>query len=149
MENSGIQSPSWKLGQIGVVVRDMDKAVERLQSYGIGPFKDWVLPPDREEWFRGKPFHGPVKIRVTDVGGMQLELIQPDGEEGLHKEYLDEKGEGIQHLMFTVADIEKEVAALTAKGADVVLNANMPGGRSIAYVDLNVGGLVVELVQRS
>ena len=149
MEISGIQSQSWKLGQIGVVVRDMDKAVERLQGFGFGPFKDWVLPPDREEWFRGRPFLGPVKISVADVGGMQLELIQPDGEEGLHREYLDEKGEGIQHLMFTVADIEKEVAALTEKGADVVLKANMPGGRSIAYVDLNVGGLVVELVQRS
>ena len=67
----------------------------------------------------------------------------------LRKEFLDKKGEGIQHVMFGVNDFEREVAALTEKGASVVLKANMPGGRSIAYLDLNVGGLVVELVQNS
>jgi hypothetical protein len=50
--------------------------------------------------------------------------------------------------MFAVDDFEREVATLTEKGASIVLKAIMPGGRTIAYVDLNVGGLVVELVQK-
>ncbi len=149
MEISDIKSQSWKLMQVGVVVRDMDKAVERLQSFGFGPFEARTLPPDREEWYRGRPFLGKVKISMAELGDVQLELIQPAGDEGLHKEFLDEKGEGIQHVMFGVDDFEKEVASLTEKGAEVVLKANMPGGRRIAYVDLNVGGILVELVQNS
>jgi methylmalonyl-CoA/ethylmalonyl-CoA epimerase len=149
MEIHEIQSQSWKLMQVGVVVRNLDKAVERLQSFGFGPFESSPLAPNRQEWYRGKPFLLDVKISKAKLGDVQLELIQPTDGESLHKEYLDEKGEGIQHVMFGVNDFEKEVAALTEKGASVVLKAIMPGGRTIAYVDLNVGGLVVELVQNS
>jgi methylmalonyl-CoA/ethylmalonyl-CoA epimerase len=149
MEVSGIQPQSWKLKQVGVVVRDLDKAVTRLQSLGFGPFESRILPPKREEWYRGKPFLVDVKISMANLGDVQLELIQPTQGESPHKQFLDEKGEGIQHVMFGVDDFEKEVAALTEKGASVVLKAIMPGGRTIAYVDLNVGGLVVELVQNS
>jgi methylmalonyl-CoA/ethylmalonyl-CoA epimerase len=149
MEVSGIQPQSWKLKQVGVVVRDLDKAVTRLQSLGFGPFESRTLPPKREEWYRGKPFLVDVKISMANLGDVQLELIQPTQGESPHKQFLDEKGEGIQHVMFGVDDFEKEVAALTEKGASVVLKAIMPGGRTIAYLDLNVGGLVVELVQNS
>jgi hypothetical protein len=149
MEIRGVQSQSWELKQVGVVVRDMDKAVDRLQSLGFGPFESRTLPPDREEWYRGKPFLGKVKISMAKLGNVQLELIQPVESQSLHKEFLDEKGEGIQHVMFGVNNFESEVATLTEKGASVVLKAKMPNGRSIAYVDLNVGGLVVELVQKS
>ena len=77
MEISDIKSQSWKLMQVGVVVRDMDKAVERLQSFGFGPFEARTLPPDREEWYRGRPFLGKVKISMAELGDVQLELIQP------------------------------------------------------------------------
>src|SRR4030067_2893711 len=59
MENAAPeQSPFSKVTQIGIVVRDMDKAVERLSSLGIGPFKPKLLPPDREEGFRERPLDG-------------------------------------------------------------------------------------------
>ena len=148
MDLSEIRSKNWQLMQIGVVVRDMDESIARLEALGLGQFVARTLPPDREEWFRGEPFHGPVKISMADVGNVQLELIQPMGGKGLHREYLDEKGEGIQHVMFAVDDFDKEVAELTARGCEVVLNANMPNGRRIAYVDLKAGGLFVELVQK-
>ncbi len=148
MELSKIRSKNWELRQVGVVVRDLDESIARLETLGFGPFEARVLPPDREEWFRGEPFHGPVKISMADWGDTQLELIQPMGDEGLHREYLDEKGEGIQHVMFAVDDFDKETAELTAKGCEVVLRANMPTGRRIAYVDLKTGGLFVELVQK-
>jgi methylmalonyl-CoA/ethylmalonyl-CoA epimerase len=149
VEVPGIKPQSWKLVQLGIVVRDVNKTIERLQSYGFGPFESRTLPPDREEWYRGKPFLLDVKISMAKLGDVQLELIQPTEGESLHKEFLDQKGEGIQHVMFAVDDFEREVEALTKKGADVVLKARMPGGRTIAYLDLDAGGLVVELVQKS
>lgn len=147
MDTSELRGKNWKLQQIGVVVRDMDESIGRLQALGFGPFAERTLPPDREEWFRGERFQPPVKISMAEAGDVQLELIQPTGDRGPHREYLDEMGEGIQHVLFVVDDLDKEIAELTAKGAEVVLRADMPNGRRIAYVDLKVGGLVLELAQ--
>ncbi len=142
------ETQSWKLMQVGVVVRDMDKAIERLSSLGIGPFEPRTLPPDRKEWFRGKPMNAEFNIHAARIGDVELELIQPLEGESPHKEFLDSKGEGIQHVMFAVDDFDKEVDRLTRNGAGVLLKAEMPGGRGLAYLDLNVGGIITELIQK-
>ena len=51
MEN---RTENWVLTQVGVVVQDVEKVIERLGELGIGPFTGGALPPEREEWFRGK-----------------------------------------------------------------------------------------------
>jgi methylmalonyl-CoA/ethylmalonyl-CoA epimerase len=87
-----------RLVHIGMVVRDMDKTIERLNVLGIGPFKPRILPPDAKETYRGKPFipSQRVTIQTTQIDNMELELIQPIDGESPHQEFLDEKGEGIQ-----------------------------------------------------
>jgi methylmalonyl-CoA/ethylmalonyl-CoA epimerase len=142
------ESQSWKVMQVGVVVRDMDKAIKRLSSLGIGPFEPKSLPPDRKEWFRGKPMDAKFNIQATRIGEIELELIQPVEGKSPHQEFLDSKGEGIQHVMFAVDDFDKEVARLTKKGAVELLRAKFPGGRGVAYLDLNVGGIIIELIQK-
>jgi methylmalonyl-CoA/ethylmalonyl-CoA epimerase len=148
MAENEIDSQSWKIMQIGVVVRDREKTVKLLEALGFGPFETRILPPDREEWYRGKPFKASASISMAKWGDVQLELIEPPPGESVHKEFLDSKGEGIQHVMFAVDDFAKEVKALTEKGAEIVLQAKMPGGRQIAYVDLKAADIVVELVQK-
>ncbi|MBA7700894.1 hypothetical protein ES703_109619 [subsurface metagenome] len=147
MEKS-TETRSWKIMQVGVVVRDMDQAVKRLESLGIGPFESRLLPPDREEWYRGQPHKANVKISMAQVGDVQLELIEPLEGKSVHGEFLDSKGEGIQHIMFSVKDFDKETARLTEEGAVELLRAKFPGGPELAYLDLNVGGIIVELVQQ-
>jgi catechol 2,3-dioxygenase-like lactoylglutathione lyase family enzyme len=144
----GSKTRSWEIRQVGVVVRDMDKAVKRLSSLGMGPFESWPLPPDREEWYRGQPHKAKVKISMARVGDVQLELIEPLEKKSVHKEFLDSKGEGIQHVMFAVKDLDKELARLTKEGAIELLHAKMPGDTELAYLDLNVGGIIIELVQK-
>jgi methylmalonyl-CoA/ethylmalonyl-CoA epimerase len=128
----------------------MQKTIERLTRLGIGPFKERVLPPDAQELFRGKPFipSQRVKLQITQIGNIELELIQPLDGESPHKEFLDQKGEGIQHLGFLVDNLEESVKKLTAEGSEILLEAQHKGGGGIAYLDLEVGGLIVELVQR-
>ena len=134
---------------IGVVVRDMEQAVARLTALGIGPFQTRVLPPENRETFRGKPFvpaeH--VTIRITRIGNVELELIQPTAGESPHREFLDARGEGIQHLGFLVDDLPAEIGRLTGAGSSVMLTSEFPGGGGVAYLDLGVADLVVELVQ--
>lgn len=147
-KNKAKDSPFKDVFQVGIVVKDMDKATERLSAMGIGPFEPRVLPPDREEWYRGRPLKPDVKISKAYIGETEIELIQPVSGESPHQEFLDSKGEGIQHLACTVEDLDKQVEKLTAQGATVLLQAKFPGGGGIAYVDFGVAGLIIELVER-
>lgn len=145
------QSTFTRLGHIGLVVKDMDKAIKRFEALGIGPFTPRILPPDAQETFRGKPFipSKRVKIQITHIGDMELELIQPIDGASPHQEFLDKNGEGIQHLGFFVDNLADEVNSLTKQGSEVLLASQFKGGGGVTYLDLNVAGLIVELVQGS
>ena len=138
-----------RMVHVGVVVRDMSKTIERLTALGIGPFTPRILPPDARETYRGKPFHPSerVTIQISQIGNLELELIQPINGESPHQEFLAQKGEGIQHLGFIVDDLAKEVRQLTNEGSGVVLTSEFKGGGGVAYLDLAAAGLIVELVQ--
>jgi methylmalonyl-CoA/ethylmalonyl-CoA epimerase len=142
------ESSFTKIIQVGMVVGDVDKVMEKLSALGIGPFEQMNLSPEREEWFRGKRMYADFKIRGARIGDVQLELIQPLSGDSPHKEFLETHGEGLQHIACSVADVETEAAKLTAKGATLLMRAKFPGGGGVAYMDLNAGGLIVELIQR-
>jgi hypothetical protein len=143
-----LDTSSWQLTQVGVVVKDVKQVAERLAYLGIGPFQQMELPADRQELFRGKPALADAKIMGTALGGIQLELIQPLAKESPHREFLETKGEGIQHIMVAVDDIEKEIKRLTDKGCTLLLDIRMPGGLHGAYIDLNAGGIILEMFQK-
>jgi len=147
--NAAGKSTFTRLVQIGVVVRDMNKTIERLTSLGVGPFKPLFLPPDARETYRGKPFfpNQRVAIQVTQIGNMELELIQPISGESPHQEFLTQKGEGVQHLGFFVDNLSEDVKRLTAKGSSILLTSQFKGGGGVAYLDLDAAGLIVELIQ--
>ncbi len=136
---------------MGVIVRDMDKAIEHYSSLGIGPFESLkkLLPIEKKGL--GKPIDPDnfrLKVRVTQMGPVQLELIQPVAGESLWKEFLETKGEGINHLGFFVDDLDKEVAKLVEKGFKVIHGEKFLGGGGYAYLDTGkVGGVLLELIQ--
>jgi catechol 2,3-dioxygenase-like lactoylglutathione lyase family enzyme len=147
--NTAGKSTFTRLAHIGLVVKDMNKTIERLTALGIGPFTPRILPPDAQETYRGKPFvpSQRVAIQITHIGDMELELIQPIDGESPHQEFLDKKGEGIQHLGFMVDNLQEDVKHLTAQGSEVLLTSQFKGGGGVTYLDLDVAGLIVELVQ--
>ncbi len=147
--DAAVKSTFTRLVHIGVVVRDMNKTVERLTTLGIGPFTPRILPPDAQETYRGKTFvpSQRVKIQITHIGDMELELIQPIDGESPHQEFLEQKGEGIQHLGFMVDNLEEDVKRLTKQGSEILLTSQFKGGGGVAYLDLDAAGLIVELVQ--
>lgn len=139
---------SWQFTQVGVVVKDVKQVAERLTFLGIGPFQEMKLPTNRQELFRGKPALADAKIMGAPLGGTQLELIQPIAAESPHREFLETKGEGIQHIMIAVDDIENEIKRLTEKGCTVLLDIRMPGDLHGAYIDLHAGGIILEMFQK-
>jgi methylmalonyl-CoA/ethylmalonyl-CoA epimerase len=142
------ESPFTKVTQIGIVVRDMDKTIERLTALGMGPFQEMTLPPDRVEWFRDKRMYADFRICYAMIGDIQIELIQPLSGESPHKEFLNTKGEGIQHIGCAVKDVQNKVDKLTEQGVEVLLRAKFPGGGGVAYCDLGAGNIIVELIEQ-
>ena len=143
------------LDHIGLIVRDLDKAAEHLQSLGIGPFKPLKKTVRYDTKFYGKPVDPDdikLEVRMANMGsGVKLELIQPlNG--GPWREFLETRGGGMHHLAFNVDDVDKEVAKLVEKGTVVIYSVRFQGGGVAAYLETSkLGGLfnVVELVRWS
>ncbi len=138
-----------KIDQVGVVVKDMEKAMQYYSSsFGIGPFRPLhVTSVDRRVY--GKKVNDIKNLtRVARLGDIQFELIQPVSGESIQKEFLEKKGEGINHVGFFVKDLETEVARLTEKGFKAISTGKFTGSGGFAYFDTNhVGGVFFELVQ--
>ena len=133
----------WKVHHIGVIVRDMDKAIEHYKSMGI-------VTVGREMPAVQTRQGAKVKARWAQMGPLLLELFQPIEGEDIQLEFLREHGEGIAHIGFTVADIDAEVDELLSNGAKLLFRIDHPTGTRIAYFDTReVGGFIIELVQPS
>ena len=145
-EEKNEKSTFSKLTQIGIVVKDMDATIKKLTSFGIGPFEHRSIPSEAKEYYRDKPLNASFKIAAANVGGVELEFIQPIEGESPHQAFLDEKGEGIQHVAFAVENLEEGIEKLKKSGASVLLKSDL-GRLKVAYMDLETSGLVFELMQ--
>ena len=93
------------------------------------------------EW-DGKIFEDPlqkakVAFLTTRAGDAQIELVQPLGETSPVQRFLQERGGGMHHLCYEVADLEAELAAFRSRGASIASRPKPAvafGGRRIAWV---------------
>ncbi len=144
---------NWKFHHVSVAVRDMNKAIEYYKSLGIGPFPPFIGPsgpvPLTEKMLMGKPSDYSVDIRHAQggVGQLIFELIEPLEGETPVKEFLEKKGEGIQHIGFTVDDLDKETAKMAEKGFRVTQSGKTPDAKWAYYETDAIGGVVIELIQ--
>ncbi len=150
MENTGAgKSPFTKLHHVGVVVRDINKAITFLESMGFGPFeaggqKTLTIPFKGE--LHGRPAEWKTTISNADMGGVELELLEPtEGAQAL-QESLDAAGEGLHHIGVIVEDMDEALEQQTKAGAKVWTRSRMPGQRNFAYLEgTDIGNIVVEL----
>ncbi len=135
---------------IGIVVNDINKAVEFLESLGIGPFESGKGAGVVESIYYGEVVSGMKwENRKAQMGPVRLELLQPVAGQSPWKDFLKAKGEGINHIAFYVNDLNelnKELAKLERKGMKVIYRSKFKDGGGSAYVDTGkVGGLLFEL----
>lgn len=112
------------LVQIGVVVRDLDKVTAALsQVFGIGPFRTIDWPPadraDIQRFYYGKPGSFRARMAFTELGPIELELIQPLEGESIWADFLEKHGEGIHHIRFNVPDVEPVIEYLAGHNVGV------------------------------
>jgi methylmalonyl-CoA/ethylmalonyl-CoA epimerase len=130
---------NWKFNHMGVVVRDVDEAVEYYQSLGIvDKATDRITMEGKKAKLVGRFIH---------IGSLLIELWQPVRGETVQQEFLNSRGEGVNHIAFHVDDLAREKAKLVEKGIPVVFSVKDQEG-DMAYFDARkVGNIIIELIQ--
>ena len=133
-----------ELHHVTIAVNDIEKAVKYYESIGIGPFKSFfplrefvkLNMPDESAFFK-------FKVRQAKMGAVLLQLVEPPVEgQSIYREFLDKRGEGVQHLGFLVDDIDKAETDLRGLGLRVTAYAGS-ASRSMAKLESrNHRGLV-------
>jgi methylmalonyl-CoA/ethylmalonyl-CoA epimerase len=147
-EEKVLEGEETHIMQVGVVVKDLDKTVEFLTTLGLGPFRVIVNEHPNAE-IRGKKGYWKSKVAMAKQGPVELELIQVLEGEGVQKEFLDERGEGIHHLLFKVRDINATVEKFSKKGIPILQRDWFPGHvGGGGYMDTTaIGGISLEVME--
>ena len=145
---------NWKFHHVSVVVRDMAKAMKFYEAMGIGPFPP-LLGPQGKVSLVNKTLHGKLADWELDlrhaeggVGDLTFELIQPLEGDTPVKDFLEKKGEGIQHIGFFVDDMEQETAKMAEKGFKITQSGETPTVKWAYFGTDAVGGVSIELMQK-
>lgn len=109
-----------ELNQIGICVKDLDKAIANMKKvFGCAPsFVGETLKECRR--YAGRDGNFSAKIALFDFCNIQFEFIMPlEGESIWHK-FIEEHGEGIQHVSFKIADFSDAEKQMGEAGVEPV-----------------------------
>jgi methylmalonyl-CoA/ethylmalonyl-CoA epimerase len=127
------------IDHIGLAVTDIAEAVALYQSqFGVHEWEIIELPERH------------MRVAITTIGTSMVELIAPTAPEAAFAKYLAEKGPGMHHIAYRVADITAALATLKAQGLRLVDEVPRPGlhGTLVAFVHPKATmGTLIELVQ--
>lgn len=135
--------------QVGVVVRDMDRAVAFYEALGLGPFVEGPSGHaiDRRIYGELQP-DARVKGLIAQMGRIEFELLQPVSGPSIQAEFLENHGEGIVHICAFSDDLDTDVEKMEAAGFPVISSGSFDDGGKFAYFDTReVGGIILELFQ--
>jgi hypothetical protein len=138
--------------QIGVVVRDLDRTVQALSGlFGLGPFRYTTYPSERADMktiYRGEPGQFSHRIAFTELGPIELEIVQPLTGESTLTEFLREHGEGLHHIRFNVEDVQAVLDYLAGKNVLPSMSGTgiRPGTKWVHLDTAEMIGFVIEVM---
>jgi catechol 2,3-dioxygenase-like lactoylglutathione lyase family enzyme len=134
-----------------IVVRDIAASEVFYTSVGIGPWHDY--PPLDQYTELDVPsrdgFLG-MKYRYTDIENLQIQLCQPPEIDCPQRRFLDEKGEGVFHLGFSVLDLALGENEAQNAGVAPLMRGRRTNGSGFTYFDTaEQAGVVLEIRKAS
>ena len=126
------------LHHVGIAVSSLDAAIAKYRSMGFS-----VGPPETVE-------SEGVRIAFVMEGDTRLELLESVRPDGVIAKFIENRGEGMHHVAFSVPDVRKAMADLRGKGFEVIDKdpRRGHGGRLVAFVHpRSLHGVLLELVQ--
>ena len=128
-----------RIDHIGVAVADLESAIElHTRAYG--------MPLVHRETIAEQG----VEAVLLDVGENHVELLRPLGEDTPVGRFLANRGPGLHHVAYQVADVDSTLAQLRERGLRLIDETPRTGirGSRVAFLHPAAsGGVLTEIVQ--
>ncbi len=129
--------------EVVMVVKNQDEAVSLYEDlFGFQFDRTWDMPKYE------------MKVKSARVGETQFHILgstNPAPDAFLNK-FIQDKGEGIHHIAFSVNNLDEVVARLKAKGVQIIPGGKAPvPGENINFHFVHprsTHGLLIELIGR-
>jgi methylmalonyl-CoA/ethylmalonyl-CoA epimerase len=131
-------SPGLTLHHIGMIVRDLDEAVDRYRMLGFSE-------PEISEVADQN-----VRVATFRAGTGFIEVIAPVELDGGLARFLESRGEGMHHVAYAVPDISQALADLRDRGFELIDESPRRGAHDwlVAFIHpRSCHGVLTELVQ--
>jgi methylmalonyl-CoA/ethylmalonyl-CoA epimerase len=136
--------------QIGIVVQSAEDTARRYQELlGI---TDWHFNEVDTENGKGANFrsHGePIEAKAllvwTQLGNVELELIEPKDQDSVYAKFLRERGPGIHHVMFATGDYDACLDRMQANGISTLLSGELQNTRFQLLDTADTLGVMIEI----
>ncbi len=128
-----------RIDHIGVATDDLDGALA-LYEGSLG------MPVAHRETVESQG----VEAVLLDVGEGHVELLSPLGPDTPVGKYLDERGPGLHHVAYAVADIDETLGELKQSGIELIDSEPRQGIRDSRVAFLHprsTGGVLTEIVE--
>ena len=98
-----------RISHLGLAVKDLDAAIRLYRDvFGLEIAHRWVAETDRME------------AATFNVGGMEIELMQPLEDDSPVGRFIARRGEGIHHIAYTVDDVADALHRAEASGIETI-----------------------------
>lgn len=98
-----------KITEIGIAVRDLERAIKLFVD---------MLGAKPGEIGKMEPYN--IRYCMLRVGGIDFEVMEPIGNEGIIADFIKKRGEGLHHVAFAVEEIVDGIETLKEKGVKFV-----------------------------
>jgi methylmalonyl-CoA/ethylmalonyl-CoA epimerase len=133
-----------RIDHVGIACRDLDAAVARYESvFGL-------VVVSRERIEEQGVTEAMLRVADAPAGTSYVQLLEPLGPDTPVGRFLEQRGEGVHHIGYGVADITAALASIGAGGVRLIDARPRHGsmGASIAFLHpKDLGGVLTELVQ--
>ncbi|EQD31647.1 methylmalonyl-CoA epimerase [mine drainage metagenome] len=127
------------IDHVGIAVRKIDEALGRWTPYLGSPIQPPELVPTQR-----------VRVAFLKVGGSRIELLEPTEADSPVGRFLGQRGEGMHHLAFSVADVDAALAKVARSGGRLIDTQGRAGagGHRVGFAHpATYGGVLVEFVE--
>ena len=143
-----------KIAQVAFVVRDLEAKMHVFwNDFRIGPWNIYAFEPPRvkEMTYRGQRQDFRMRVAFAMCGDTQIELVQSLTGPNMYDEFLQECGEGVQHLGLRVDDMDSATDSMRQLGYEIVQSGRgygVDGDGAFAYFATGDRlGTLIELIQ--
>jgi methylmalonyl-CoA/ethylmalonyl-CoA epimerase len=153
--NPGAPFPLEDVAQICIIVPDLEEAVESYwRVFGVGPWHiyTYAKPLVRRMTRHGEPAEYRMRVALSHIGSMRIELIEPLEGDTVYAEFVARHGYGVHHLGVLTQDMAASIERAEQAGLNMTQDGagfGPDGDGHYAYLDTeDLIGTTIELIER-